>query len=181
VTATEIEWWRSLRGADVPLNTQGDPPYDAGRVADLIALRLGDPDSVLDLGCGTGRLAAVYQYQTQAKVVGFDPVPQILAMARRHAPQVSFADEMPEGPFGGAYSVTVFQHLPHSECARYVADVMARLDPGGRFCFQYVEGTEDAFLSHQANEATVRSWCAGFDVTVERDPEFGEWRWVTVQ
>jgi SAM-dependent methyltransferase len=181
VTATEAEWWRSLRGDDIGLNTQGDPPYDAGRVADLISLRLGDPGTVLDLGCGTGRLAAVYQVQTQAKVVGFDPSPQILAVAREHAPQVEFTDRLPDGPFGGAYCVTVFQHLPHETCARYVAEVVARLTPGGRFCFQYVEGIEDAFLSHQATESVVRSWCDGHEVTVELDSENEQWRWVTVR
>jgi SAM-dependent methyltransferase len=178
---TDVAWWAGLSGDDIHLNTQGDPPYDAGRVADLISLRLGDPGAVLDLGSGTGRLAAVYQRQTQAKVVGFDPSPQILAIAREHAPEVVFTDRLPDGPFGGAYAVTVFQHLDHDTCARYVSDVMGRLTPGGRFCFQYVEGTEDTFLSHQADEAAVRSWCAGYDVTVESDPEFGEWRWVTVQ
>lgn len=181
MTATETAWWRSLHGDDIRLNTQGDPPYDAGRVADLIRLRLRDPGSVLDLGCGTGRLAAVYQRQTQAKVVGFDPSPQILAAARQHAPQVSFTDRLPDGPFGGAYCVTVFQHLPHEACARYVAEVLARLSPGGGLVFQYVEGTEEAFLSHQAAESQVRAWCTGHDVIVEPDPEFSEWRWVTVR
>lgn len=180
MTATELDWWRSLHGDDIRLNTQGDPPYDAGRVADLIYSRLGDPATVLDLGCGTGRLARVYLRQTQAKVTGFDPAPRILAAAREHASEVTFVDTLPAGPFDGAYCVTVVQHLPHDTCAGLVHAVMARLSASGRFCFQYVEGTEDAFLSHQASEATVRRWCVGFDVTVERDPEFGEWRWVTV-
>lgn len=178
---TELAWWSTLTGDDIRLNTQGDPPYDADRVADLIERRLGDPDLVLDIGCGTGRLAAVYQRHTQAKVVGFDPSPNILAVARRHAAQVTFTPALPGGPFGGAYSVTVFQHLPHAECERYVTEVMARLSPGGRFVFQYVEGDEDTFLSHQATEATVCDWCDGFDVTVERDPEHEQWRWVTVR
>lgn len=177
---TELAWWSSLTGDDLRLNTQGDPPYDADRVADLIEMRLGDPGNVLDVGCGTGRLAAIYQRHTQAKVVGFDPSPNILAAARRHAQQVTFTPSLPDGPFGGAYSVTVFQHLPHRECARYVTEVVARLAPGGRFVFQYVEGDEDTFLSHQASEATVRGWCADFDVTIERDTEVTAWRWATV-
>lgn len=179
---TETEWWASLDGDDIRLNTEGDPPYDARRVAEHICSRLDDPGDVLDLGCGTGRLAAVYRRQTQAKVVGFDPSPQILAFARAHAPEVSFVDELSDGPFGSAYSVTVFQHLAAEVCARYVADVTARLVPGGRFCFQYVEGTEDTFLSHQTDAGTVRQWCRGLTlVAFEQDPEFPEWRWVTVQ
>lgn len=181
IPTTELAWWWNLTGDDIRLNTQGDPPYDAGRVAGLVTRRLGDPDWVLDLGCGTGRLAAIYQRQTGARVVGFDPSPNILAAVSGRPPQVTFTDMLPDGPFDGAYSVTVFQHLPHGECARLVRDVMARLRPGGRFCFQYVEGTEAAFLSHQASEATVRGWCAGFEVTVERDPEYEQWRWVTVR
>lgn len=179
---TEPEWWASLDGDDIRVNTEGDPPYDAGRVTDLISQRLGDPDRVLDLGCGTGRLAAIWQRQTQAKVVGFDPSPNILAVARERAPEVEFTDVLPDGPFDGAYSVTVFQHLPHDVCARYVSDVAARLTRGARFVFQYVEGDEDTFLSHQATEATVRSWCVGLTIVAfEHDPDHEEWRWVTVQ
>lgn len=178
---SEAAWWAGLRGDDIRLNTQGDPPYDAGRIADLIEMRLGNPATVLDLGCGTGRLTRVYQRQTQAKVTGFDPSPQILAAARKHAPEITFVDELPAGPFGGAYSVTVFQHLPHETCRRYVGDVMLRLNPGGRFVFQYVEGDEEAFLSHQATETQVRSWCAGRSVSVEPDPDLEQWRWVTVR
>jgi trans-aconitate methyltransferase len=181
VTDVETAWWAGLSGDDIRLNTQGDPPYGADRVAEFLCSRLGDPARVLDLGCGTGRLARVYQRMTQAKVVGFDPSPQILARAREHAPEVAFTPTLPPGPFDGAYSVTVFQHLPADVCARYVGEVMERLTPGGRFCFQHVEGIEDTFLSHQACEATVRGWCAGHDAQVEPDPEFEEWRWVTVQ
>lgn len=178
---TEAAWWSSLTGEDLRLNTQGDPPYDATRVACMISSRLGDPDHVLDVGCGTGRLAGVYQRQTQAKVIGFDPSPNILAVARERVAEVRFTDALPEGPYDGAYSVTVFQHLPHDTCARLVRDVMARLHTGGRFFFQYVEGDEDTFLSHQATEPVVRSWCAGFDISVESDPEYEQWRWVTVR
>lgn len=181
MTDVELAWWAGLSGDDIRLNTQGDPPYDAGRVAEFLHSRLNDPDRVLDLGCGTGRLARVYQRLTQAWVVGFDPSPQILARSREHAPEVTFSGSLPDGPFDGAYSVTVFQHLPHAECARYVTEVMARLVSVGRFVFQYVEGDEDSFLSHQADEATVRGWCDGFEVTVESDPEVAEWRWVTVR
>lgn len=178
----ETAWWAGLAGDDIRLNTEGDPPYDVGRIADLISQRLGDPDRVVDVGCGTGRLAAVWQRHTQAKVVGFDPSQNILAVARERAPEVTFTAALPDGPFGGAYSVTVLQHLPHAECARLVRDVMARLVPFGRFVFQYVEGAEDTFLSHQATEATVRSWCAGFTIVAfEHDPDHEEWRWVTVQ
>lgn len=177
----EMAWWASLAGDDIRLNTQGHPPYDVGRVAEFLISRLDDPGRVLDIGCGTGRLARVFQRSTQAQVVGFDPSPQILARGRLHAPEVTFTGSLPDGPFDGAYSVTVFQHLPSAACARYVADVMTRLTSGGRFVFQYVEGVEDSFLSHQATETAVRSWCEGFDVSVEADPEFGEWRWVTVQ
>lgn len=179
---TEAEWWASLSGDDLVLNAEGDPPYSEVRVVGFLLGRLGMGGRVLDAGCGTGRLTAAYDMLSGAEgVVGFDPSPNMLAVARERAPGVAFVDVLPDGPFDGAYSVTVLQHLPHDTCARLVRDVMARLRPGGRFCFQYVEGTEDAFLSHQADEATVRGWCDGWTTVVEPDPEFGEWRWVTVR
>jgi cyclopropane fatty-acyl-phospholipid synthase-like methyltransferase len=175
----ELAWWRGLTGDDIAVNTEGCPPYDADRAARFIDAHLGVVAGrrVLDLGCGRGRLTARYQRLSRARVVGFDPAPRVLAEAQARVPDVAFAESIPDGPFDGAYSVTVFQHLPAEVCAGYVAEVMSKLTPSGRFVFQWVEGDEDAFLSHQTNEAEVRSWCAGVDMHIERDPVMEQWRW----
>lgn len=60
----------------------------------LSLLRVGPGDSVLDLGCGTGRLAEYVAQLVgpQGRVLGLDPSPQRIAIAkRREAGVLSFA------------------------------------------------------------------------------------------
>ena len=78
----------------------------------------------------------------------------------------------------------LFQHLPGDAVAGYIAQVAERLERGGVFVFQYVEGFEDVAMSRQRSEATVRGWCADAglavaDVSPGTVVPFPEWRWVT--
>ncbi len=104
----------------------------------LARLSLHQDQRLLDVGCGTGvllgRLAAAYPTVVLA---GVDPVPEMLAIARRQLPGsielvAGWAEELPFG--SGALDVVVTSNVFH-----YVADPhlalreMARvLRPGGR-------------------------------------------------
>lgn len=67
-----------------------DSQFESGkRLAERLAIRPGD--HVLDVGCGTGRLARYLAEKVGAggKVVGIDPLPERVALARSHASQVA--------------------------------------------------------------------------------------------
>ena len=61
---------------------RGYPPPAVDAIAD--AFGLGDDDVVVDLGCGTGQLSLPLAARVRA-VVGLDPEPDMLALARRTA------------------------------------------------------------------------------------------------
>src|SRR4051812_39702608 len=52
------------------------------------------PDEViLDVGCGTGSLARLLaEVEPRARIVGVDPDPAVLALARKKAPSVRFVE-----------------------------------------------------------------------------------------
>jgi ubiquinone/menaquinone biosynthesis C-methylase UbiE len=97
---------------------------------------------VLDLGCGTGTLAAMAkQRQPEAELAGLDADPEILERARRKASQgeveVNFdqglSTELPyeDGSFDRVLSTLFFHHLSGEEKRRTVAEIARVLKPEG--------------------------------------------------
>lgn len=88
-------------------------PYDvAMRVVSLISTT----DRILDVGCGTGSLAAVIQDRTGASVTGIEPDPERSSLARKKGLDVfpgylttSFLQE--HGPFDAIIFADVLEHL----------------------------------------------------------------------
>lgn len=97
---------------------------------------------VLDLGCGTGTLAImVKRAHPRAVVVGLDPDPAVLAIARRKIAQAGLDIELREGfgstapfepsSFDRVLSSLVFHHLRTEEKRRTLAKMRELLRPGG--------------------------------------------------
>jgi SAM-dependent methyltransferase len=119
--------------------------YDELRPADelwweLVELlvRLGDLRGrrVLDVGCGTGRLAAALAERFACKVWGVDASPEMLAVARERVPRGvalkrAAAERLPfkEGWFERATMTLVAHHLDRP---RAFAELRRVLDAGGR-------------------------------------------------
>ncbi|WP_202213461.1 class I SAM-dependent methyltransferase [Methylacidimicrobium sp. AP8] len=108
------------------------------RLVSLLGIRRGD--SVLDLGCGTGRLAE-YVARTvgpAGKVVGIDPSPQRIAIAqRRRREGLSFAvggsddlSSFPDASFDRVYLNYVFHWIENK--AETLRQIHRILKPGGR-------------------------------------------------
>jgi ubiquinone/menaquinone biosynthesis C-methylase UbiE len=92
---------------------------------------------VLDIGCGTGRLAEILAKQHGARVSGVDPSPEMLEVAqRRRIPGLELvqgrAEELPfaDGQFERAVMTLVVQHVDRK---RAFAEAVRVLAPGGRF------------------------------------------------
>jgi ubiquinone/menaquinone biosynthesis C-methylase UbiE len=117
---------------------------DSARRALVDQIALAPGDRVLDIGSGTGSLAiALKRRHTSADVVGLDPDPRALAIARRKAQRASlairfdqgFADDLPypDASFDRVTSSLMFHHLSSADKEQALREIHRVLQPGGRF------------------------------------------------
>ena len=111
--------------------------------AELIAqARLEPGQRVLDVGCGTGTLAVrIRREHPTVEVVGLDPDPKALAIARRKAERAGVAVRFEEGygdalpfddaAFDRATSSLMFHHLELATRRGMLRELLRVLRPGG--------------------------------------------------
>ncbi|HEX2816909.1 MAG TPA: class I SAM-dependent methyltransferase [Phenylobacterium sp.] len=112
-------------------------PFHIGPIAEGLKSLTGDLPSgrALDFGCGVGRLAeAMTAYASE--VTGLDISPGMLELARKRGSKVTYVDQLPAGPFDWINSFIVFQHIPPDRGLSILADLLARLAPGGMVSIQ---------------------------------------------
>lgn len=108
---------------------------------------LGPGSSVIDVGCGSGRLATRLARLPGLRYLGTDVVPLLLDYARRRANRSDFrfinVDRVNiPAPDGGADIVCFFSvltHLLHEESYLYLQEAHRALKPGGRVVFSFLE------------------------------------------
>lgn len=89
---------------------------------------------VLEIGCGIGRLAELYD-------CGIDISKEMLKKAPKgkgHKVCDGQSIPYPDKSFDSIFSVQVFQHIP--DIQPYIDEAYRVLKPGGRFIFQFVRG-----------------------------------------
>ena len=100
-------------------------------------------DRILDVGCGTGSLAA--RLGRTAEVIGVDPDPAVLARARARAAKSGARARFAQGFLGAgllpagwrptkAVSSLVLHQTPLEEKRRIIGEIHALLPTGGLFC-----------------------------------------------
>jgi SAM-dependent methyltransferase len=125
--------------------------------------RIGDGESFLDVGCGTGTLAIAAKRHVgpSGRVYGVDASPEMLARAEKKAKRAGIdvlfkrahaeALPFPEGQFDAVLSTVMLHHLPQKARLQAVREIRRVLKPGGRILAVDFEGFSDqkrTFLSH---------------------------------
>jgi ubiquinone/menaquinone biosynthesis C-methylase UbiE len=113
----------------------------------LRSLKLSATDLVIDVGCGSGRLAIQLAPLSSLRYVGTDIVPELLEQARNIAKREDWRFEVTDGleipcEDGVADFVcffSVFTHISHEDCFRYMREAKRVLRPGGRIVFSFLE------------------------------------------
>ncbi|HWZ18261.1 MAG TPA: class I SAM-dependent methyltransferase [Ktedonobacteraceae bacterium] len=107
----------------------------------VLALAAGivhEPESVLDVGCGTGRLLRrAYRYWPEAQLIGVDPADGMIERAKLLTPNATFFTSMaetlplPDASVDLALSTTSFHHWQDQEAG--IREIARVLRPGGYF------------------------------------------------
>jgi SAM-dependent methyltransferase len=113
----------------------------------LIMLGLQPGQTLVDVGCGSGRLAkALVPYLEQGQLLGTDVVRELLDYAKEGCPaswqfvevediRIPFADNSAD--FATFFSV--FTHLLQEESYCYLLEARRVVKPGGRIVFSFLE------------------------------------------
>jgi ubiquinone/menaquinone biosynthesis C-methylase UbiE len=138
--------------------------FDAMGQIELDLLRmhgLSDGMRLVDVGCGSGRLAIPLSKAMRVGYHGLDVVPDLVDYARRHTPEdyrfsvvenieIPVDDESVD--FACAFSV--FTHLLHEESYIYLDEMRRVLKPGGKAVFSFLEFRIRAHWTIFANTVT---------------------------
>ncbi len=110
---------------------------------------LQDGMSLLDLGCGSGRLAKALSTSVEIRYTGLDVIQSLLDYARSICPAsyrfvlnqaLSIPSDDSSVDMVAAFSV--FTHLLHAETYIYLENICRILRPGGRLVFSFLEFAE---------------------------------------
>jgi SAM-dependent methyltransferase len=113
----------------------------------LRSLGLTDGHLVVDVGCGSGRLACQLAPFTEIRYVGCDVVPRLLEYARAlcKRPDWTFAATdgvripVSDGVADFAVFFSVFTHLLHEDTYRYFLEAARVLKSGGCLIMSFIE------------------------------------------
>ena len=142
-------WYESFFDSDdwVMLAVSRTPEQTEREVA-FLTDRIAPTARVLDLACGTGRIATELARRGY-DVAGLDISHRVLDVARREAPELDLRQgdmrelPWPDASFGAVINIwTAFGYFEtQAEDERVLAEVVRVLEPGGRFVLDTVNQT----------------------------------------
>lgn len=155
--AASIEWWNKsldevgIHGMDklVSADAGWDDVLKSGRddltrAISITAMRVGPDHTVLEVGCGVGRMSAALA-ESFGRVVGVDIAPKLIEEARRRNQNSQVSFEVADGNnirpqaidcCDAIFSYEVLYYVPPELLTIYFRDAFRLLSPGGQFVFQ---------------------------------------------
>jgi ubiquinone/menaquinone biosynthesis C-methylase UbiE len=159
--------------------------------------------SLIDLGCGSGRLASILGQSMNVDYIGIDVVQSLLDYAKTKAPvnyrfllhrELNLPAPNNQTDFVAAFSV--FTHLLHAETYIYLEDIKRVLKKGGKLIFSFLEfafpahwsifeATVGAQRTHAnvpvtmfIERSTIDTWCGklGYEVQAYISASEAPWR-----
>lgn len=124
---------------------------------------LRDGMTLVDLGCGSGRLAHVLGEDMHLDYVGIDIVADLLAYAREKCPRNykfilhrELSIPLPTHSADMVCAFSLFTHLLHEETYIYLEEAARVLKPGGTLVFSFLEFEAESEQQWQVFQRTVR-------------------------
>ncbi|MEK8015526.1 MAG: class I SAM-dependent methyltransferase [Candidatus Parabeggiatoa sp.] len=113
----------------------------------LLDCKLEKQHSVIDIGCGSGRLAVQLAPFLEGQYTGIDVVPELVDYAKEISRREDWHFAIAQGltipePDNSADFVCFFSvltHLLHEESYQYLEEAKRVLKPGGRIVFSFLE------------------------------------------
>jgi ubiquinone/menaquinone biosynthesis C-methylase UbiE len=137
----------------------GEVEYDIVRYAGL-----SDGMTLVDIGCGSGRLAHVLAEKAKIKYVGTDVVQALLDYAKTKCPREytfklhrKLSVPVPRATVDMICAFSVFTHLLHAESYVYLQEMKLALRPGGRVVFSFLEFGPPTDLHWHVFDATAEA------------------------
>src|SRR6185369_8837569 len=122
---------------------------------------------VIDVGCGSGRLAKPLSEYLTGKYLGFDVVPQLVDYARKLVRRPDWRFQMAQGltiPEADEQAnmvcfFSVLTHLLHEESFVYLSEAKRVLKPGGKILLSFldfrIEGHWDIFENNNLKDVGI--------------------------
>jgi SAM-dependent methyltransferase len=126
----------------------GGGPYDiiGGLEADILkAAGLAEGMRLVDLGCGSGRLASALHGRGKFSYVGIDIIQALLDYAKTKAPSYEFIRHrglsIPQQDASAdiVSAFSLYTHLLQTEIYIYLSESVRILKPGGKIVFSFLE------------------------------------------
>jgi ubiquinone/menaquinone biosynthesis C-methylase UbiE len=142
----------------------------------LRSLGLARGMHLVDLGCGSGRLAAELHGVLDITYVGIDIIQSLLDYAKTKAPTYQFIRHrdlsipLSAGSADMICAFSLFTHLLHTETYIYLEEAVRVLKPGGRMVFSFLEFEELAHWDIFVRTKNARKTCnPPLDMFIERN------------
>ena len=113
------------------------------------------PRSVLDFGCGVGRLTRALAKRVD-RVAGVDAAESMLRLACQNVPNAAFSATIPDQKFDIIVSLIVFQHIPVRRGEALLDELLGHLEIGGVAALQFTFRRPGSSLRRMARVVRAR-------------------------